>query len=561
MKWIVKNNRVIIPSEELNIHPAVYTLLHSRGLKDEEIVEFLNPDYKKLYSPFLFQDMEKILEKIMYSIKKGERILIYGDYDVDGTTSVALLYSLFKRLRAKVDYYIPHRLKEGYGLSKEGIDYAISNSVKLIITVDCGISALGEIEYAKKNGIDVIVTDHHEPGSTIPSAFAILDPKLDTNYPFRELAGVGVAFKLALALSHINNLPVEKLKWDLDLVALGTIADVVPLYGENRILSHFGLKVLNRMRRPGLRALAKVAGVTQPFTSYHVGFIFGPRINAIGRLRQAKEVVTFLTSYDENEVKQIAEKLHTLNEERKKIEKDILLEALETADKIDKSKYWGLVLSSEGWHEGVIGIVASRVVEKYNRPTIIISFDEEIGKGSGRSIPEFHLYEGLKECAEFLVEFGGHREAAGLIIKKENLDKFTEKFNDVVKFHIKEEDIEKKFYIDLEIDFDIINKNLVEGMRKLMPFGPSNTKPVFIVRNVEVVGYPDNFSGEHIKFKIRKGKKHIQVIGFNSVKSLEVLKNRPTIDLVFYPEIDKFNNDLMLRMLNFKIGGENVEEN
>jgi len=388
-----------------------------------------------------------------------------------------------------------------------------------------------------------------------------LDPKLDTNYPFRELAGVGVAFKLALALSHINNLPVEKLKWDLDLVALGTIADVVPLYGENRILSHFGLKVLNRMRRPGLRALAKVAGVTQPFTSYHVGFIFGPRINAIGRLRQAKEVVTFLTSYDENEVKQIAEKLHTLNEERKKIEKDILLEALETADKIDKSKYWGLVLSSEGWHEGVIGIVASRVVEKYNRPTIIISFDEEIGKGSGRSIPEFHLYEGLKECAEFLVEFGGHREAAGLIIKKENLDKFTEKFNDVVKFHIKEEDIEKKFYIDLEIDFDIINKNLVEGMRKLMPFGPSNTKPVFIVRNVEVVGYPDNFSGEHIKFKIRKGKKHIQVIGFNSVKSLEVLKNRPTIDLVFYPEIDKFNNDLMLRMLNFKIGGENVEEN
>jgi len=512
MKWIVKNNRVIIPSEELNIHPAVYTLLHSRGLKDEEIVEFLNPDYKKLYSPFLFQDMEKILEKIMYSIKKGERILIYGDYDVDGTTSVALLYSLFKRLRAKVDYYIPHRLKEGYGLSKEGIDYAISNSVKLIITVDCGISALGEIEYAKKNGIDVIVTDHHEPGSTIPSAFAILDPKLDTNYPFRELAGVGVAFKLALALSHINNLPVEKLKWDLDLVALGTIADVVPLYGENRILSHFGLKVLNRMRRPGLRALAKVAGVTQPFTSYHVGFIFGPRINAIGRLRQAKEVVTFLTSYDENEVKQIAEKLHTLNEERKKIEKDILLEALETADKIDKSKYWGLVLSSEGWHEGVIGIVASRVVEKYNRPTIIISFDEEIGKGSGRSIPEFHLYEGLKECAEFLVEFGGHREAAGLIIKKENLDKFTEKFNDVVKFHIKEEDIEKKFYIDLEIDFDIINKNLVEGMRKLMPFGPSNTKPVFIVRNVEVVGYPDNFSGEHIKFKIRKGKKHIQVI-------------------------------------------------
>ena len=546
--WKVKEyneQKVSNLAAELQIPLPIATVLYNRGFTSaDEATHFFNPGIQDLHDPFLLQDMEKAVDRVQSALMNKEIVLIYGDYDVDGTTATSLLYLFLHEIGLNTIYYIPDRGKEGYGLSRTGIDEAIKQNVTLIITCDCGINAFNEISYANANGIDLVITDHHEPAETLPDALAILNPKRENDpYPFKELCGAGVAFKLLQAFSTKNNIPLEKLFRHLDLVAIGTAADIVPILDENRALVAKGLEYLNRTNKVGVNALMKVSGFTNKVMNV-VNIVFGlaPRINAAGRLGEATRAVKLLTSFDRNEARDLAFLLEQENRHRQSIEKDTIDQAilrLNATHDIYKDKLFAI--SGEDWHQGVIGIVASKIKELYNRPVVMISTQNGIGKGSARSIPNFDLYNAFTECADLLENYGGHKMAAGLTINKEMIPRFQERIKRIASKQITEEMLHPSLLIDCEIDFNEINQDLLNHLKKMAPFGPGNMRPIFIARELSIAGMPRIVGENHLKFKAAKDKKIISAIGWKLGTMYEMLISNRPLDIVFVIEENEWN--------------------
>ncbi len=503
----------------LGVSPVVAKILYNRGVrKFLDAKRFFRPSWADLYDPFMMKDMDKAVERIQRAISTKEKIFIYGDYDVDGITSVSLVYLFLKNLGLDVCFYIPDRLREGYGLSKIGVEQAAKFGAALLITVDCGITGVEEVALARKLGIDVIVSDHHERGKELPDAVAILDPKRqECNYPFKELAGVGVAFKLVQAVSTSLGLEDRYYQEYIDLVSLGSSADIVPLVDENRALVKLGLDKINKLDRIGIRALAETSGLLgKQIGTGQIVFILAPRINAVGRLGNAERAVRLLITESETLAKSIADILESENRNRKSIDEETFTEAkmiVESECNIQKDR--AIVLAQQGWHSGVIGIVASRVVEQYYRPTIMIAVEGDVGKGSARSIPNFDIHSALKRCEEYLIGFGGHRYAAGLMIQVEKIPEFREVFQRVAKEMLGEEELVQKIWIDSEINLPEITDSFIRIINQFAPFGPQNMKPVFLTRNLQVVGTPKVVGKNHLKFKVRQGGEVFDAIGFD----------------------------------------------
>lgn len=523
LQWVQHNDisqeKIAEYAHELNVPAIISRILLNRGIDTYERAKlFFKGTMEDTNDPFLLGDMEKAVERITTAIDQKEKILIYGDYDVDGITSVSMLYLLLNELEANVSFYIPHRVDEGYGITKSGIDEAANNEVELIISVDCGITATEEVEYAHQFNIDVIITDHHEQGPVLPDAYAILNPKCkDSNYPFKELAGVGVAYKLGQALISYLKIDKSLIEKYIDLVAIGSTADIVPLVDENRIFIKEGLKVLNSTEEPGLKALLKVSGMAdKSIGTGQIVFVLAPRINAVGRMGNAERAVQLLTTQDSKLSWKIANILENENRIRKTIDEEASNDAREIVDlNYDLSINYGLVLAKEGWHSGVIGIVASRVVEKFYRPTVMISIDNNIGKGSARSIAGFDIYNAIKQCEDLLLAFGGHKYAAGLTIEKSNIEKFRQRFNEIAKEQLTEDLLHPKLRIDGEIRLEEIDARLVQLLKMFAPFGPQNMRPVFQSSNLQVVGTPSIVGKNHLKFKVRQDGIIFDAIGFN----------------------------------------------
>lgn len=566
LKWVVQpetdHNSVRKLSEELNISHIASRILISRGMRETGLAEsFLKPSLSDLFDPFLMSQMDRAVDRIVDALKRNQRIMVYGDYDVDGITSTALVFLVLNRLGANVSYYLPNRLVEGYGMSEDGLQEAKKRNIDLLITVDCGITAVEEFAVARRMGIDCIITDHHEPSDRIPEASAIVNAKLDgPDNPGFDLSAVGVAFKLAQALYRRLGQDESGLEQHLDLVALGTAADIVPMVGENRILTKFGLEQIARTTKPGLKALIFIAGLMgQKIGTGQVVFILAPRINAIGRLGDAEQAIKLLTTRDEDKAASIARILNAENKRRKDIDEQTLNEALEMIEQeVDIERQSAIVLASRGWHQGVIGIVASRLVERFHRPTVMIAIDGDEGKGSARSIPGFHLYEALKECESDLIRYGGHKYAAGLSIAPENIESFSERLNAVSARMLSDEDLVPKLNIDAEIELDSIDSALVDVLERFAPFGPQNMRPVFVTYASEIVGTPHIVGKRHLKFKVRKGENIIDCIGFNQGDFLKNLNFRPMlIDMTYVLENNYWNgvNKIQIRTKDIRLTG------
>ncbi len=562
-RWVLADS----PSAELlndlqaatSLPTTILRILINRSLDNPEAVQsFLNPDLANLKDPFALKGMTAGIERVTEALMANEQIMIYGDYDVDGITATTLLYLVLNKLGARVSYYLPNRLAEGYGLSTDGIDAAAEKGVTLIVTVDTGITAVDEVEYARTKGIDVVVTDHHEPAEQVPNAAAIIDHKQPGCDYGGELAGVGVAFKFSQALYQRLQQPESELYEHLDLVALGTSADIVPLTGENRILTKFGIPQISRTTKPGLKSLTFVSGLMgKEIGTGQVVFILAPRINALGRLGEADHAIRLLATRDEASAQQIARTLEEKNKERKEIDEKTLHEALAQVEElVDLEKDKAIVLAGEGWHLGVIGIVASRLVERFHLPTIMISTSDGEGKGSARSIPGFHLCEALKECEPLLERYGGHKYAAGLSIKTENIEAFRREFKEVSQRNLTVEDIQPKLHIDAEIELDAIDEKFMDLLESFAPFGPQNMRPVFLTRNVEVVGQPYQVGSNHLKMRVRKGQRIFDVIGFGFGDMVAQIADKGClVDLVYVAEYNHFNNQtrMQLRLRDIKL--------
>lgn len=524
LKWVVEDEfdqeEVAGLASELNVPHIMAQILLRRGVKDLPTArKFFNPSIDQLYDPFLLRDMSDAVERLRRAVLSDEEILIYGDYDVDGITSVSFLYLLLKELGAHVSYYIPDRQEEGYGLSEQGIQEAKQRGVSLIVTVDCGITGHPEIKAAAQAGIEVLVTDHHEPGPTIPNAVAVVDPKRrDCDYPFKQLAGVGVAYKLAQGLLQRLGIDESILEKFVELVAIGTSADIVPLIDENRIFVKAGLEALNNSENVGLQALIRAAGLNgREIGTGQIVFIIAPRINAVGRMGDAERAVQLLTTDDEAQAQHIANILERENQHRKNVDEEAFHEAIVQADGLfDPTNSNAIILHKDGWHTGVIGIVASRVVEKYYRPTILISVEDGVGKGSARSIPGFDLYEALKQCEDLFIGFGGHKYAAGLTISEEKIELFKERFQHIAAQSLSYESLVPKLNIEAELRLQTIDEKFMKLLKRFAPFGPQNMRPVFVSQNLEVVGTPTIVGKNHLKFRVRQnGSKVFDVIAFN----------------------------------------------
>jgi single-stranded-DNA-specific exonuclease len=530
------------------ISPVLARVLANRGIVDEKSVgAFLMPDPSDMHDPFAMPDMEQSAARLWAAVENGEGIRVYGDYDVDGITSVALLVSVLRSLGANVDYHIPNRLVEGYGLNREAIEQAAGDGVSLLVTVDCGVSAIEEVDYASELGIDVIITDHHEAGSILPSCVGVVDPKRhDSRYPFKELAGVGVAFKLAQAVWTLAGRPpcaADPHKY-LDIVALGTIADVVPLQGENRIIAKAGLELIGRSSNHGINALLDVSDLSgREIRAGHVSFTVGPRVNAAGRLGDPSLGARLLLTDSAQEAAELAAMLDEENRKRQEIELSILREAWVPVSKMNTQTTRAIVLGSDRWHSGVIGIVASRIAELTYRPTVLISFEGDVGRGSARSIPAFNLYSALTECSDLLLKYGGHSQAAGLSIKAEDLDLFRERLNEIGHEWLTEEDLVPRVLVDAELGEDEICIELAMELERLEPFGYGNPTPLFVTRNMHVlerrnVG-PD---GKHLKLKLGRGGRVIDAIGFRMAGShVDVSQGFSEVDVLYSLEVNEWN--------------------
>jgi single-stranded-DNA-specific exonuclease len=521
----------------LNIDTVLSTLLLHRGITNyDEARFFFRPDHLHLHDPFLMQDMEKAIERIEQAIAKNEKILIYGDYDVDGTTSVALVYSFFKKRYENLEYYIPDRYKEGYGISTAGIDYAAANGFALIIALDCGIKSVDKIVYANTLGVDFIICDHHLPGDKLPAAVAILDPKrLDCEYPYKELSGCGIGFKLIQAYAEKHDLPFEEVSEYLDLVAISVACDIVHITGENRVLAHLGLQKINENPCIGVKMLMEVAGKTKEYTISDVVFLLGPRINAAGRIDDAKHAVELLIACHEDAAKEKGDMINIRNTERKGHDLQITDEALSMIDNDDvliarKST----VVFNENWHKGVIGIVASRLTEKYYRPTVVLTRSNGHIAGSARSVLGYDLYEALCGCSDLLLQFGGHKYAAGLTMEPENVAAFIEKFEEVVSATITDEQLIQQIRIDAELELKDIESKFYRILTQFAPFGPENMAPVFLTKNVYVSGNAGLVGGNHIRMAIMQpGSAAFNCIAFNHAEYLPLLKANIPFDVCY----------------------------
>jgi len=533
-------------SQSLRIPPVIARMLLCRGISEIEAARrFFEPSLDMLYDPFILGDMQRAVDRLRKAILSEEKILIYGDYDVDGITSVSFLYLILKELGADVGYYIPDRQSEGYGLSIAGIEAARESGTNLIITVDCGITGHVEINAARDLGIDVIVCDHHEPGETLPEAYAVIDPKVGNSpYPFRELAGVGVTYKLCQGLLLRMEIDLSILENYLELVAIGTAADIVPLVDENRVFVKEGIDRLNESENIGIKALLQVAGLGgKEVSTGHIVFIVAPRINAVGRMGDAERAVKLLTTEDPAEAAEIANVLETENRHRKNVDEETFRQALTVAEEqYEEGRARSLILHQRGWHPGVIGIVASRVVERFYRPTVLISVDNGIGKGSARSIEGFDLHDALKQCEDLLIGFGGHKYAAGLSIAEENIPAFRERFESVAAGRLTPEQLIPKLTIDAELRLHEIDNMFLKLLRMFAPFGPLNTRPVFMSRNLQILGFPTIVGGNHLKFKVRDGSATFEVIGFSMGHYLpKVQQAEHGLDLVYVIEENEYN--------------------
>ncbi len=504
--------------QALRIPTVMARILINRDIREVSTArEFLYPSLEHLIDPFQMADMHRAVERIWKAVDANESLMIHGDYDVDGVTGTALLVRALRALGPNVSFYIPHRLKDGYGISREAIDECVCRGCTLLISVDCGITAIEETEYAKQVGVDVIITDHHQPGP-LPEAVAVVNPKRpDCAYPFKELSGVALAFKLADALYKYRGLDLTELYKNLDLVALGCAADIVPLVGENRVLVTYGLGQMQCTENLGLQALLRYLNLQgQRLGTGQLIFVLAPRINALGRMGSALDAVTMLTTSDFEEAKRIAEVLEQQNRKRRQIDEQTLNEALKmVAREVDPENDRAVVLASDSWHPGVIGIVASRIAEKVHLPTMLISVDGDQGKGSARSIPGFDLYAALSRCQGLLSAFGGHKYAAGLTVARERIGALRDAFLKAAQEMLSPEAMVPKLYIDDEISLSQIDMRLVNLLKRFAPFGPQNMRPLMASRGVEVVGAPEIVGRNHIKFKVRQNVKVLDCIGFN----------------------------------------------
>lgn len=528
-------------AKNYNINKLLAIILVNRDIiEQEQIKKFLEPKRNDFYDPYQMPDMEIAVERIMKAIDNEEKIIIYGDYDVDGITSVTVLKSFLEERGIKVEEYIPNRLEEGYGLNKKAIDKIVKDGNQLMITVDCGISAIEEVDYANRLGIETIITDHHEPGNELPKAIAVVDAKRkDNKYPFRNLAGVGVVFKLIQALGMRMGLAEKEYLKYLDIVCIGTISDIVPLVDENRVIVKLGLKLVEQTKNLGLKSIIQSSGYNQ-VDSNTVSFGVAPRINACGRMGHQEEALKLFLATDANEVSELTQKLNEYNKIRQETEKNIYNEAVE---EIEKNKLYDkntIVVMKENWHHGVIGIVSSKITELYFKPSILLCEEGENGKGSGRSIPGFDLYEALTKCKQSIDKFGGHSMAIGINIKKDKFEEFKEKLEKIAEEqNIKE--IIQILKIDAQIRLDDINKEMVESLKQLEPFGEENKMPVFAFRNLKINSIRALSEGKHLKLTLKDNKNIVNAIGFNLGELSNEYKIGDKVDVVGNLEINTFN--------------------
>jgi len=540
--WIIQDSpqaEVTALADTLGVSPVVAGMLWRRELHTlEEARNFFNPSVTQLHDPFLMLDMSKAVTEIRRCLDQHAPIMVYGDYDVDGTTAASLLHLFLQSLGAKSEFYIPDRNTEGYGISRKGLDYAAEIGVKLIITCDCGINAVEQVDYARSKDIKMIISDHHIPDARLPDATAILNPKQEAcGYPNKNLCGAGVAFKLTQALCKDLGLPPDQALQYLDLAAIGTAADIVKVTGENRIIVGEGLKLIGQGRRPGIKALKKVAGITKDeVTVADVLFGLGPRINAVGRLGDAMRAVRLMTAGTQSQARELSAVLNSENEARKTVESKINDEAVRLANsKYDPREKHSLVLYHEGWHHGVIGIVASKLKERYYVPTVVIAVNDGLGKASARSISGFDLHAAFVQCADLLISFGGHTMAAGMTIDPVNLEAFEKRFQEIAMEQISEEMMLPRLKIESVIQFSDINTQLLETLRRLAPYGPGNMRPLFSTQNLEVVAYPrPKIVGKnHLKFKVRQGSTILDTIGFGLAEQLDLLYAGKPLEMAY----------------------------
>jgi single-stranded-DNA-specific exonuclease len=571
-RWVLKEHgeRQLVNSlaTELGIDPVLADLLVQRGVTSfEEAKAFFRPEYTQLHDPFLLVDMDKAINRIETAKEKKEKILIYGDYDVDGTTAVALVYTFLKEHGFEtIDFYIPDRYTEGYGISKKSIDYASENEFSLVIALDCGIKAIEKVDYANSKGIDFIICDHHRPGDELPKAIAILDAKRrDSKYPFDELSGCGVGFKLIQAYSVRNNIPFDSLEKYLDLVTVSIASDIVPITGENRIMAYYGLKLINNNPRAGIEAILKFANLTrkpdQPegegifareLTISDLVFIVGPRINAAGRIESGKNSVRLLISPDQETAVGFANQINDFNTERRNLDANITQEALEMiANDKRMREAKSTVVFNPSWHKGVIGIVASRLTETYYRPTIVLTQSNGLLTGSARSVKDFDIYDAIDACHDLLEHFGGHKYAAGLSLKPENLERFRKKFDLIVNNSIEEHMLIPEVEIDSEINFNQISPRLTRILRQFAPFGPGNMSPVFITSGVHDTGHARIVGKNHVKLSLFQDSVRSEpyaAIAFGLGEHYSLIQEQRLMDVCYHIEENEWNGQKNIQL-------------
>jgi single-stranded-DNA-specific exonuclease len=560
-KWKIltaAESRVDALQQSLKINPTLCRILVQRGLDDfEKSKQFFRPELTDLHDPWLMKDMRKAVDRIITAIEQQEKILVFGDYDVDGTTSVASMFQFLSAIYTNIDFYIPHRYREGYGVSKMGIDFAKENGFGLIISLDCGIKSVDLIDYAKNIGIDFIVCDHHLPDKILPPAIAILNPKQsDCLYPYKDLCGCGVGFKLMMALSIEMGLPASAYLQYLDLVATAIAADIVPMTGENRVMAFYGLKKVNENPCAGIKALMQLAGVKKYMHITNLVFVIAPRINAAGRMDDARKAVQLFIEKNTNKAMAFAEMLHSDNSDRREADSSITVEALELLNKNPENKHRKTtVVYQEHWHKGVVGIVASRLIETFYRPTVVLTKSGDYVAGSARSVAGFNLYEAIYACREHLLGYGGHFAAAGMTLLPEKVTAFSNAFEKAVSELITEDQLIPEIIIDAEINFSEITPTFFSILNQMEPFGPENMRPVFIARQVSDTGYSKIVKEQHIRFVLHQNNITLTGIGFNMADKFELIQQKHPLDIVFTIDENEWNGEvsLQLKMIDLRI--------
>lgn len=556
MRWTLKpkpsHEKVKSLAAELKVSELIASLLVQRGIETfEQARQFFRPSLNDLHDPYLMKDMDKAVERIEKAIEKGECILVFGDYDVDGTTAVSLMSGYLRNYYENVATYIPDRYDEGYGISYKGIDFADDNGFTLIIALDCGIKSIDHVNYAKDKGIDFIICDHHRPGDELPDAVAVLDPKReDCSYPYDELCGCGVGFKLVQALAQNRNQTIDDLVPYLDLVATAIGADIVPITGENRVLAKFGLEVINTFPRPGIKALIQNVK-KKTLTITDVVFIIAPRINAAGRIKHGNAAVSLLTEFNLEQAEIFASEIEQHNADRKDLDKKITAEALDQIELNHETDNFTTVVYDENWHKGVIGIVASRLIETYYRPTIVFTKSGDKLAASARSVKDFDIYNALENCSGHLEQFGGHMYAAGMTIKEENYPAFKQAFENTVKETIPPELLTPEVSIDAEINLSDIDEKLIRLLNQFEPFGPQNMSPIFLTKNLNDTGYAKQIGSEqeHLKLFVKQGNSEgFGAIGFGLGKKLDCATNQKSFDAVYHIEENEFNGNVSIQL-------------